>query len=106
MQWLFQFKKRYGLAILSYMITSNHIHLLIVDTGKRDVIPKSMKFVAGRTGQEYNQRNNRRGERKLSGKIAIMQRLSKAVSIWFDVLSITIRIWYALVQRARCHRLR
>ena len=40
---------------------TNHIHLLIVDTGKRDVIPKSMKLVAGRTGQEYNQRKNRRG---------------------------------------------
>jgi len=61
MQWLYQSKKRYGLAILNYMITSNHIHLLIVDTGKRDVIPKSMKLVAGRTGQEYNQRKDRRG---------------------------------------------
>ena len=40
---------------------TNHIHLLIVDTGKRDVIPKLMKLVAGRTGQEYNQRKNRRG---------------------------------------------
>ena len=35
-------------------------HLFVVDTGKRDVIPKSMKLVAGRTGQEYNQRKNRR----------------------------------------------
>ena len=61
MQWLYQSKKRYGLAILNYMITSNHIHLLVVDSGKRDVIPKSMKLVAGRTGQEYNQRKNRRG---------------------------------------------
>ena len=28
---------------------------------KRDIIPKSMKLVAGRTGQKYNQRKNRRG---------------------------------------------
>ena len=61
MQWLYQSKKRYGMALLNYMITSNHIHLLVVDTGKKDVIPKSMKLVAGRTGQEYNQRKNRRG---------------------------------------------
>ncbi len=43
------------------MVTSNHVHLLVVDTGKRDVIPKSMKLVAGRTAQEYNQRKNRKG---------------------------------------------
>ena len=43
------------------MVTSSHIHLLVVDDGKRDVIPKSIKFVAGRTGQEYNQRKNRNG---------------------------------------------
>ena len=61
MQWLYQARKRYGLAILNYMVTSNHIHLLVVDAGKRDVIPKSMQLVAGRTGQEYNQRKNRRG---------------------------------------------
>ena len=29
---------------------------------KRDVIPKSMKLVARRTGQEYNQRKNRSGD--------------------------------------------
>ena len=61
LQWLYQARKRYGLAILNYMVISNHIHLLVVDTGKRDVIPKSMKLVAGRIGQEYNQRKNRRG---------------------------------------------
>ena len=61
LQWLYQAKKRYKLTILNYMVTSNHVHLLVVDTGKRDVIPKSMQLVAGRTGQEYNQRKNRRG---------------------------------------------
>jgi len=61
LQWLYQAKKRYGLSILNYMVTSNHVHLLVVDTGKRDVIPKSMQLVAGRTGQEYNQRKNRTG---------------------------------------------
>ena len=36
------------------MVTSNHIHPIAVDGGGRDVIPKSIKLVAGRTGQEYN----------------------------------------------------
>jgi REP-associated tyrosine transposase len=61
LQWLYQAKKRYKLTILNYMVTSNHVHLLVVDTGKRDVIPKSMQLVAGRTGQEYDQRKNRKG---------------------------------------------
>ncbi len=61
LQWLYQARKRYGLALLNYMVTSNHIHLLVVDTGQKDVIPKSMQLVAGRTGQEYNQRKNRKG---------------------------------------------
>ena len=53
LQWLFEAKKRYGIRILNYMVTSNHIHLLVVDGGGRDVIPKSIKLVAGRTAQEY-----------------------------------------------------
>jgi putative transposase len=43
------------------MVTSNHVHLLVVDDGNRDVIPNSMQLVAGRTGQEYNQRKDRKG---------------------------------------------
>lgn len=60
-QWLFEAKKRYGLSILNYAVTSNHIHMLVVGEDDRDVIPKSIKLVAGRTGQEYNQRKNRKG---------------------------------------------
>ncbi len=61
LQWLYQARKRYGLSILHYMVTSNHVHLLVADDGERDVIPNSMQLVAGRTGQEYNQRKNRKG---------------------------------------------
>jgi putative transposase len=61
LQWLYQARKRYSLLILNYMVTSNHIHLLVADDGGREVIPNSMQLVAGRTGQEYNQRKNRKG---------------------------------------------
>jgi REP-associated tyrosine transposase len=61
LQWLYQARKRYGLTILDYMVTSNHVHLLVADDGDRDVIPNSMKLVAGRTGQEFNQRKDRKG---------------------------------------------
>ena len=42
------------------MVTCNHVHLLVVDDGGRDVIPNSMQLVSGRTGQEYNQRKSRK----------------------------------------------
>jgi putative transposase len=61
LQWLYQARKRYGFRILNYMVTCNHVHLLVADDGDRDVIPNSMKLAAGRTGQEYNQRKNRKG---------------------------------------------
>ena len=61
LQWLYQARKRCGLSVLNYMVTSNHVHLLTSDDGDRDVIPNSMQLVAGRTGQEYNQRKDRKG---------------------------------------------
>src|SRR3989339_150417 len=61
-EWLYHAKKRYsGLSVLNYMVTSNHIHLLVFDNGSRNVIPDSIKLVAGRTGQKYNVQKNRKG---------------------------------------------
>jgi putative transposase len=42
------------------MVTCNHVHLLVKDTGE-DAIAQSMQLIAGRTAQEYNQRKNRHG---------------------------------------------
>jgi hypothetical protein len=43
------------------MITSNHIHLLVSDNGDEETLPKSLQLIAGRTGQQYNQRKQRTG---------------------------------------------
>ena len=59
--WLFEAKKRFGLCVLNYMVTSNHIHLLVIDDGHDAVISKFMQLVAGRTAQKYNQRKKRKG---------------------------------------------
>ena len=59
--WLFQAKKKYGLKILDYTVTSNHIHLLTFADGRRWVIPRSIQLIASRTALEYNQRKNRSG---------------------------------------------
>ncbi|MBU1209066.1 MAG: transposase [Proteobacteria bacterium] len=61
LEWLFEAKKRFGVSILNYSVTSSHIHLLIRDDKGEEVIPQTMQLIAGRTGQEYNQRKNRKG---------------------------------------------
>ena len=60
LHWLFEAKKRVGLSVLNYMVTSNHVHLLVKDTGP-NVIARSMRLIASRTAQEYNQRKVRHG---------------------------------------------
>ncbi len=47
--------------IPNYTVTPNHIHMLVLDEKGRDVIPQSIKLVAGRTAQEYNCSKNRKG---------------------------------------------
>ena len=61
MQWLYEAKKRYDLVILNYVVTSNHIHLVVQARDDRDTISKSIQLLAGRTGQEYNRRKKRKG---------------------------------------------
>lgn len=58
--WLFQAKQRFGLCVLNFVITSNHVHLLVKATGE-GVIARSVQLAAGRTAQEYNQRKARQG---------------------------------------------
>ena len=53
LQWLFEAKKRYEFSILNYMVTSNHIHLLVFDNGRRDVIAKSVQFIETKTRLGY-----------------------------------------------------
>lgn len=61
LKWLYEAKKRFDLCILDYMVTCNHVHLLVWDNGGKDAIPKSIHLVAGQTGQRYNRRKRRRG---------------------------------------------
>ena len=57
------------------MVTSNHVHLLVVDDGDRNVIPRSMQLVAGRPGQEYN--NPRPIEPEYNGIFETVDTLTK-----------------------------
>jgi len=60
LRWLFEARKRFGLSVLDYIITSNHVHLLVLDRGE-NVTAQSMQLAAGRTAQEYNRRKARQG---------------------------------------------
>jgi putative transposase len=58
--WLAEARRRFGLRVLNYVVTSNHIHLLVWDSGE-GVIPNSVQLIAGRTAQEFNHRKGRKG---------------------------------------------
>lgn len=60
LHWVFEAKKRFGLSVLNYMVTSTQVDLLVKATGS-DFIAQSMQLIAGRTAQEYNERKNRHG---------------------------------------------
>jgi REP element-mobilizing transposase RayT len=61
LDWFFEAKKRFGLRILNYTVTSNHIHILVYENNGLDAVAKSMQLIAARTGQEYNIRKQRKG---------------------------------------------
>ncbi|WP_018936299.1 transposase [Thioalkalivibrio sp. ALJ24] len=57
--WLYQARRRYGLCVLNYIVTSNQVHLLVRDEGRGE-IPRGMQLIAGRVGQAYNRRVGRK----------------------------------------------
>jgi putative transposase len=58
--WLYESRRRYGLCVLNYVVTSNHIHLLVKDRGRGE-IARSMQLIAGRVAQQFNRRKSRTG---------------------------------------------
>lgn len=48
------------LALLSFAITSNHVHLLVADAGA-ETVARFMQAVQGRFAEEYNRRKKRSG---------------------------------------------
>jgi putative transposase len=59
-RWLFEARRRYALCVLNYIVTCNHIHLLVRDRGGGE-IAHAMQLIAGRTAQSYNERKARTG---------------------------------------------
>ena len=65
MYWLFEAKKRFGLCVLNFTVTSNHVHLLIYDTGNgnesigRKVVENEDSFVLREQQASYQRNLNR-----------------------------------------------
>jgi REP-associated tyrosine transposase len=59
-KWLYESRRRFGLSVLNYQVTSNHVHLLVLDRGD-DAIAHSMQLIAGCVGRAYNRRKRRHG---------------------------------------------
>ena len=58
--WLYQAKRRYGLSVLNYVVTSNHVHLL-VQGASESITDDSMQMINACTAVEFNRRQARRG---------------------------------------------
>jgi putative transposase len=67
LHWALQAKIRYGLVILNFMITSNHIHLLAIGRALRSrmqthhAISTALQLIESRVAQEFNSRKDRHG---------------------------------------------
>jgi len=60
LHWLFQAKKRFGLCVLDYMVTCNHIHLLVKDTGPNVIAERPAHRWAHCAGIQPAERQARR----------------------------------------------
>jgi len=59
-EWLYEARVRHGLCVLDYIVTSNHVHLVVRDRGEGEVAA-SMQLLEGCMGQAYNRRKVRLG---------------------------------------------
>ena len=82
-RWPFEARKRFGLCVLNYQVTSNHVHLLVRDRGAGE-IERSMQLIASCTGQRTTVANIGAVP---SGKTATTRPPSIPTSTWRAVSS-------------------
>jgi REP-associated tyrosine transposase len=51
---------KYSISVLDYMITSNHVHLLIFSSDT-NTVSEAMKYIQGTTAKDFNRRKKREG---------------------------------------------
>ena len=55
-----QMVKRYPVSVLNYMVTGNHVHLLLWSE-RPQAVAAGMQFLSGAAAQDYNRRKKREG---------------------------------------------
>ena len=61
LHWMFEAKKKFQISILNYIVTSNHIHLLVHCESAENHIARAMHLVSGKIAWDYNHRKKRKG---------------------------------------------
>jgi putative transposase len=61
LSWIKEAKKRYDVKVYDYVLTHNHIHLILFDPSERKAISRFMQLAAGQFAEEYNARRKRHG---------------------------------------------
>jgi len=60
MRHLFEMRKRYKIDVLDYIVTSNHVHLLLT-AKKGESISEGLRYLHGRVAQYYNNQTEKDG---------------------------------------------
>jgi len=58
---LFAYQDRYQVPVLNYMVTSNHIHLLVLCPDDTTAIPGMMRSLSSKVAASYNKQSGRQG---------------------------------------------
>lgn len=61
LHWMYRATTKYGLRVLNYAVTSNHIHLIVYIDRCLEAVSRSMLLAASRTALVYNRRKHRSG---------------------------------------------
>ena len=51
--------KKYSISVLDYMVTSNHVHLLVFSSDT-DTLSRAMQFIQGTTAKDFNRRKTQK----------------------------------------------
>lgn len=60
-RWLQTAQSRVDVSVLDFVVTSNHVHVLVFDPTGTGGVGRLMQLVQGHTAQSYNRRHGRRG---------------------------------------------
>jgi len=56
-----EMSRRFALDVLDYMVTSNHVHLMVWTEHGGGPVSEAMRFLQGTAARDYNRRTGRRG---------------------------------------------